>query len=75
MPNSKFKLHHPHKFCQPFELQYTHYFFWANTITIISVLTALSMTITAIALAITGIFGEGGGGGSAKMVKQASRCP
>ena len=33
-------------------------------VTIISVLTALSMTITTIALAITGVFG-GGGGGSA----------
>ena len=31
--------------------------------TIISVLAALSMTITAIVLAITGVFGGGGGGG------------
>ena len=44
-------------------------FFRAKTFSIISVLTALSMTITAIVLAITGIFVEGGGGGSASPPK------
>ena len=33
-------------------------------ITIISILTALSMTISTIVLAITGVIGGGGGGGS-----------
>ena len=31
-------------------------------ITILSILTALSMTISTIVIAITGVFGEGGGG-------------
>ena len=52
-------------------------------ITIFSVLTALSTTISTIALAITGVFGGGGGTGGSppkdegffkKMVRQASRC-
>ena len=38
-------------------------------ITIISILTALSMTISTIALAITGVFRGGGGGGSASPPK------
>ena len=45
--------------------------FCEQGITIISVLTALQMTITTIAVAITGVFGgeEGGGGSSSKNEK------
>ena len=53
-------------------------------ITIFSILTALSMTISTIVLAITGVFGGGGGRdrsfstkrqrGPEKMVRQVSRC-
>ena len=59
--------------------------FCQQGVTIISVLTALSMTISTIAFAITGVFGGGGGAGSSasptkdegvlkKRFKQVSRC-
>ena len=43
--------------------------FREQAITIISILTALSMTISTIVLAITGVFGGRGGGGSASLPK------
>ena len=58
-----------------------HTLFREQGITIFSVLTALSMTIATIVLAITGVFWGGAGGsppkvegGFKKMVRQASRC-
>ena len=59
--------------------------FCQQGVTLISVLTALSMTISTIAFAITGVFGGGGGAGSSasptkdegvlkKRFKQVSRC-
>ena len=56
--------------------------FCEQDIKIISVLTAVCMTISTIVLAITGVFGGGGSvsppkdeGVLKKMVKKASRCP
>ena len=43
--------------------------FCEQGITIVSILTALSMTVSTIVLAITGVFGGGRGGGSASSPK------
>ena len=47
----------------------THILFCKQGITITSIVTALSMTITTIVLAIKGVFGRGGGGGSVSQPK------
>ena len=63
--------------------QRIHTLFHEQGITIFSILTALSMSISTIVLAITGVFGRGGGAGSSplkkegflkKMVRHVSRC-